>query len=249
MTYRSSDQLFESLSALADGEASEFELHRILKTFGEDPALQERWQRYHLMRAIMRKDNIVGELQPASRSEMLSSIRKAILGDETPDESVIEYKADSNNTHITGRSRLGWHAWLGKSAVASSVAMAFVVGLGQMKSDDLERAVVANFEVNPTVEVANTGTMLAPLGFELPALESRVVSASFQGDSPQVNRVLGAQASEGLTDQQSQAVLNQLHILHAQRSGVTAGVGLLPFARISEMVDKSALEPSAAAQK
>jgi len=48
------DKLHEELSALMDGEASELELRRIIKSSEEGLELRQKWERYHLARSVMK---------------------------------------------------------------------------------------------------------------------------------------------------------------------------------------------------
>lgn len=54
-----SEKLKESLSAVIDGEADEFELRRVLDEVGKDVALQKSWDRYHLIGSVMRGERLV----------------------------------------------------------------------------------------------------------------------------------------------------------------------------------------------
>lgn len=51
-----SDNLRESLSALMDGEATELEVRRLLRS--SDPALRESWARYHRVRETLVDDGV-----------------------------------------------------------------------------------------------------------------------------------------------------------------------------------------------
>lgn len=48
----------ETLSALMDGEVNELELRRLLKTCQHDSKTADRWQRYHLVSAVMKREPI-----------------------------------------------------------------------------------------------------------------------------------------------------------------------------------------------
>ena len=43
------ERLEQSLSALMDGEATDIELHRLLKEVSEDSELRDKWKRYHMV--------------------------------------------------------------------------------------------------------------------------------------------------------------------------------------------------------
>ena len=51
-----SEKLQEALSAAMDGEAGRFELRRAFDEAGRNPHLQEVWERYHLVSAVLRGD-------------------------------------------------------------------------------------------------------------------------------------------------------------------------------------------------
>ena len=51
-----SEKLQETLSAGMDGEAGRFELRRALDEVGRNPHLQEVWERYHVVSAVLRGD-------------------------------------------------------------------------------------------------------------------------------------------------------------------------------------------------
>jgi sigma-E factor negative regulatory protein RseA len=46
----------EKLSAFVDNELSEHEQSQLLRALAEDPELDRTWERYHLMRAVMRNE-------------------------------------------------------------------------------------------------------------------------------------------------------------------------------------------------
>lgn len=54
--YKNQVVVLESASALMDGEASELDLRRVLKAVGDDSAIADTWQRYHLVRASLQQD-------------------------------------------------------------------------------------------------------------------------------------------------------------------------------------------------
>ena len=46
----------ESLSALIDGEATEIEVHRLVREFGKDASLSVSWSVYQQIRATLRRE-------------------------------------------------------------------------------------------------------------------------------------------------------------------------------------------------
>lgn len=242
--------MLESLSALVDGEASELELHRILKSFSDDEQLQNSWLRYNVIRSVLAKDSLDAKITGAfPETSMLASIRKALDGDEVHSNSVNKLEDETEQHALVsngGNSRQPWQAWFGKSALAASVCAAFVIGLGQMNGlkDQEHKAVLAsNVEnMNSVAEPAGPTTLAAPLGFELPAVESRTVSVNSQpsySPSQIVVRNPLLISSDSYSDLRAQEMLNQLHILHAERASANGGLGMMPFARLSDMDARS----------
>lgn len=66
----------EKLSALVDNELSEIEERRVLAELGRDPALRATWDRYHLIRASLRK-----ELEQVAPSGLPTAVAAAIAAD------------------------------------------------------------------------------------------------------------------------------------------------------------------------
>lgn len=72
MTKQSNNHsLAESISALADNEASPLELHRLLKACESDPEVKSTWARYQLISAAMRRD--LPEVQTGDFAARLSA--------------------------------------------------------------------------------------------------------------------------------------------------------------------------------
>lgn len=75
-----SDNLKESLSAFIDGEASEIEVHRLLR---ETDAGGRSWVHFHQVRAVVRGE---GALSAARHEALRDRIRMAIAEEESFDE-------------------------------------------------------------------------------------------------------------------------------------------------------------------
>jgi hypothetical protein len=98
----------ESLSALMDSEATEFELRRALKHYDEKGEDAQVWRRYHIARTLMREQSIDSTVDISSRV-------MASIAEEQPAQ-VEETKASS------------WGA-VGSMAIAASLTLAVMVGL------------------------------------------------------------------------------------------------------------------------
>src|SRR5690554_6715693 len=102
-----SHPLAESISALADNQASELELQRILKASESDPEVNATWSRYQVTSAAMRGDLPILEL-----SDFAARVSAAIDKEET-------YKVEPESAP---KKPVGWWQNLGRFAVATSVA-------------------------------------------------------------------------------------------------------------------------------
>lgn len=70
-----SDQFNDTLSALVDGEASDFEMRRLLSTLDEQPALGEKWRRYHLTRSALKgeRDTVFADISAGIMAQIDST--------------------------------------------------------------------------------------------------------------------------------------------------------------------------------
>lgn len=117
----------DELSALMDGEATELEMHRVLRSIEEDPAQAAKWQRYHLASAILKK-----EIRPGSGEQMLKLDLASRISAAIAEEPVLSHPADTAPTSKT--SAAGSPTWwkpLANVAIAASVATAVVIGWQQ----------------------------------------------------------------------------------------------------------------------
>lgn len=112
-----SEQLKESLSAIIDDEADEFELRRVLDEIGQDEELRLKWSRYHLIASILRGEGM---------SESASTNIWRVIDDEAQPEVVDAAELDAPQAP---RNR-NWIGGLVGAGVAAGVAMAVVVLFG-----------------------------------------------------------------------------------------------------------------------
>ncbi len=73
----------ETLSALMDGEASEIEVHRLLRQMGENESLKETWLSWHQVRRIVQSPGNDQVLPIEQHLRLHRSIQQAIA-DEAP---------------------------------------------------------------------------------------------------------------------------------------------------------------------
>lgn len=101
----------EGLSALVDGECTQEERQRILEQLGDDPELLDRWEKYHLLKAVVSE---YGELLAVPDQSM--TIRRSV-GDVLSDV----------RRHVRETFDLV-SVWTGGAAVAASVALTVLTG-------------------------------------------------------------------------------------------------------------------------
>lgn len=211
----------ESLSALVDNEASEMEIHRLLKVAESDPAIKASWRRYQLVRSVLKNDLAVDPQLD------LSQRISAAIAEETP--------------LATATSRLKqWRDGVGKVAIAASVTFAFILGVQQFgpqgELESMQTTASAGPATSEPIEVA----VGAPSGFELPSFAARTVStdpnAQANAGVPRPNSYSQQMSDAQLQSNQAlQNHFNRLLIRHAERSSANGSMGLIPFARVSQM--------------
>jgi sigma-E factor negative regulatory protein RseA len=229
MTLNSSDQLFESLSALVDNEANELEVRRILKHAENNPDLMERWRRYHLIGSALRKER---SLQISGPTKLMESVASYI------DSSSLQIQEQEKD--IRSGAGSSWRDLMGKSAVAASFAATLVLGFNLLSSKSSDPMAESSLMASaPSTAVGGTPVATAqhtPIGFELPLPEARTVSTASSGTVPTISTVSQSlNQMDDITDPATQQFLNQLLIQHAERASSHGSLGIMPFARVSRM--------------
>lgn len=109
------DHLKQSISALLDDEASEIEVHRLLREFseeGDDGELKTSWIRYQQIRAVSQGHHHLSESQHVSLHTRIS----AAIDEEQSHELVTI-------------QRPGWQRQVAGFSVAASLVVAVLVGV------------------------------------------------------------------------------------------------------------------------
>ncbi|WP_457808123.1 sigma-E factor negative regulatory protein [Kushneria sp. EE4] len=105
----------ESLSALMDGECSEFETRRVLKSLSDDAGEEaDTWRRYHLMRSIMQRDGAIDV-----STDLSASIRARL------DQEHMEDGVAGQETH----RRTAPFSFMGSAAIAAAVSLMVMTGV------------------------------------------------------------------------------------------------------------------------
>lgn len=240
MTQKSSDQLLESLSALVDNEASELEVRRILKNVERNPEVRERWHRYNMIGAVLRKETNLHLGEPV---DLAAGIAAALASEQqfTP-------LSETRNSAGAASEKPGaeepnkpkaWFDLVAKSAVAASFAGALVLGFNVFgpATDSNSGGSLQVADSAPRAQAADPVVSSAPLGFDLPPLESRTVSnnSMAQSQAAKPSQTLSSAQADDLTDVATQSLLNELLIHHATRASANGSLGVMPFARVSQM--------------
>jgi len=125
----------EAISALLDGELSDFELRRLMARLeaapdAEKQTLLDTWERFNLTSAALQAEPLSRPLPARDGLTLADRVRLEIDGES------LDYV--SGTPAVTNRR---WFAGLGKFAVAASVAAAVFVGLQtQIPDNDLQMA-------------------------------------------------------------------------------------------------------------
>ena len=142
MSDNTRSDLLESLSAMADGEATEIELRRVLKEEEHSELIQERWSQYQGVGSLLR-----GE--PMKGADISSAVMNAIEAEPKPSVGFNFFKP------------------FGQVAVAASVAALALFGVQQYQLAQLQPAVdsgIAEVELQTTPDV---NEFTPPVGFEV----------------------------------------------------------------------------------
>lgn len=118
-----SEKLKESLSAVFDDEADEFELRRVLDEVAKTPELKQSWERYALIGSVMRRE------KSAEFTRMRERVWTEVRLDEAQDRLPMLAGVDTEENEPAKTAGPGRWASM---AVAATVALAVIVGLGNI---------------------------------------------------------------------------------------------------------------------
>jgi len=230
------NQLFESVSALVDNQASPLELQRILALSEKSNGVRTRWHRYHLARAILR-----GEANGLMTTDISDCVRAAIAdldikidgnGDETASPT-----ASSNIQNKPAKNYSAWYAPFGRVAIAASVALAVVIGLQQMPQPATTDMNLANGEfsnASSDYQIADINSSANLNRLTVQNVSSDSFSRPTDSDRPQAVYDFEAQRLQQMEEERVRHAINRLMLEHAQQSSLDQSVGLTPFIRVSD---------------
>lgn len=242
MSQTPNDKVLESLSALVDDEASELELHRLLKLSEDNEELLDRWQTYNLIGSLMRKESeyvLPDSVNFAARVASQLEAEPTCEAEENAPAKQVPSR-DGRKTVKAVPNQL-W-GMFGKVSVAASFAagLIFSVNIFNDGLDGVDQSSGSLAQDPASVESSQqTSVASAPKGFQMPSIGVRTVSQSnvqpayFQD----IQRPVVIQPVDNLSDLQTQEMLNDMLIFHTERASVNGGLSMMPYARVSKMRD------------
>ena len=210
----------ETLSALMDDEASELELHRVMRETSSEESLNATWARYHLAASAMRKELPVDFVD--SSAELRSAISMALVNEPVP----------QRHGH--------WGQAVGRVAIAASVAVLAIFGAQQYQFFEPSASVplIAQSDTQNRVqikagEVAHKGPQFQlPSGFEVPQATARTASTGSYNSSKNYAAVKPVEIQESSgnleNDLQIQAYMHRLMSQQGNRNYRHSNSILLP---------------------
>ncbi|KUM44884.1 sigma-E factor negative regulatory protein [Pseudomonas sp. EpS/L25] len=121
----SREALLESLSAVMDNEADEFETRRVLAEVSKDPELRATWSRYAMVSAVIRGEPMMPNL------DIARGVTSTLERDE-----VAAAPAAPAAAPVASRRWSGWSG-IGRVAVAASVTFAVLAGVRMYNQSDV----------------------------------------------------------------------------------------------------------------
>jgi len=145
----------ERVSQLLDGELDELERHRVLRELDGNGELRGAWERYHVIRAALRK-----ELSSVGHCRIADRVAAHLHGESAQESAPVPADAPSR-----APGRIGQAArWIGGFAIAASVATVAILNWGP---------------VAPTVSApAQTGSQTASVAPTAPPVKPVAVASN-----------------------------------------------------------------------
>lgn len=221
----SEKRLLESVSALVDGEASEIELHRILKQLDADHANQDqsvgsKWSRYQSVSHAMAGS-------PLGGVDISESVSSAIAEEPTYAKTLLP----------TVKSKF---YSMGRFAVAASVAFVAIIGVQQLNqvSPLQPQTIDASFVASQPQDQLKGPASQYPAGFQ-PNVQARTVNASNGvklSSQPLIIKLTSADI-EALNDQRMRNYLNEITRNQSRAMPRSATQGVLPVTLSTDTSD------------
>ncbi|MBY4676781.1 MucB/RseB C-terminal domain-containing protein [Marinobacterium arenosum] len=194
------EQAVESLSAVMDGEASEFELRRTLEQLEQSPEIGEQWRRFHVARNALRGEPIQGVGVDISAGVMAAVEAEAPL---EVDPAPREQAPASDERRLHNR----FLKPLTSMAVAASVTAMVILGVQNLGQQSPAQLADSRPQYTlPSATGGNDSLMPAQFG-------NRTVLGGNTGQEPEVIRL-----SQGL----AHYIAQHQHLLSEQKPAWSA---------------------------
>lgn len=119
----------ESISALLDGEVSDFELRRTLEQAGQDPLLGRQWSRYHVARSALKREPQAG-LEVDISARVMAALEGEPVYHPSADQEA-EHKGQMSSARVFKPVSRWWRS-VSSMAVAASVTAVVILGAGSV---------------------------------------------------------------------------------------------------------------------
>ncbi|WP_330926325.1 sigma-E factor negative regulatory protein [Candidatus Sororendozoicomonas aggregata] len=222
---QSSERLHDALSAVMDGQASEFEMHRVLDSLQSNDALREAAIRYQRI-----GDTLRHETNRFADIDISRGVMAAIDQEEKRSSRVNERIEKTRFLGAGSFARLmeSMNGAFGRVAIAASVVFAVVLGTRSYNSDS----------VTPEALVADAGnnsmTLSQPIQVNAQHYGGMGILAGYgaghQSESISPEQIAYAQR---VADRATRERFRAYALQHAELSAMTKGQGVLPFARLT----------------
>lgn len=201
---KNEETLKQSLSALFDGEATEFELRQALQA-SQEPELRDYWKQLSAMQNSLHNP----EANQFAAFDISAAVQADLNEQDQQDEPTVSTQAKSAST-------LSWLKPFSGAAVAATVAAVMVFGVNSYQAGSQED-LIAQQPSNSAVRVANPDY-------------AATVSYSNASSSPKVQLGNGNEAQQNRRLQQQK--LESYLLKHTQLNTLQSHQGVVPMARV-----------------
>ncbi|KXI28688.1 sigma-E factor negative regulatory protein [Paraglaciecola hydrolytica] len=145
-------QKFENLSALVDGENSQFDLqgNELITAIKNDKDLEQKWHSYHVIRYGLRK-----ELPQQMQFDIAAKVMLALESEP----AILAPKRNWRDLPVLG-SVIPFVKQGGQMAIAASVAVAMIIGVQQFNQNEADQP------FNSAAPILGIPGGLSPVSFE-----------------------------------------------------------------------------------
>lgn len=222
------ERLYESLSAIVDGQASDVELSRVLDEMLSDADLRNKVMRYQRIGDAIRRENnhfasvdLTGRISHAIEREPVLASKSR---NRQPSRLSVFINALKDKFH--------WSESIGKPIIAASVFFTVILGTRSYMAPHDNLELVADRDVLPSTTTLIQPIQVNRLGYAASGIRagySTTTNSQNSEDISQEQLTYARRAADNAAKERFRAYALQ----HAGSSMMTMGQGLLPFARLT----------------